>query len=127
VLLEDFLVNGDSFYFCDVLAESVFTVCYYVQLFPMAKLVATQMSFVHSFIYMWCIFMYLDGTLVILTTGKVKLCLGVASQHKYVRFTVCTCGDEDCASQPAAENVATCVVLGRANIGGEYRQCVELF
>ena len=87
MLLEDFLVNGDGFYFCDVvLAESVFTVCYYVQLFLMAKLVATQMSCVHSFIYMWCTFMYLDGTLVILTTGKVKLCLGVASQHKYVRL-----------------------------------------
>jgi hypothetical protein len=80
VLLEDFLVNGDSFYFCGaVLAESVFTVCYYVQLFLMAKLVDTQLSCVHSFIYMWCTFMYFDGTLVILTTDKMKLCLAVAS------------------------------------------------
>ena len=41
---------------------------------------------VHSFVYVWCTFMYLDGTLVILTTGEMKLCLGVASQHKYVRL-----------------------------------------
>jgi hypothetical protein len=87
VLLEELLVNGDCLYFCDaVLAESVCTVYYYIQLLAMPKLVAIQMSCVHSFIYMWCTFMNLDGTLVILVTGKMKLCLGVASQHKYVRL-----------------------------------------
>ena len=30
------------------------------------------------------------------------------------------------AGKCAAENVAMCVVLGRANIGGEFRQCLEL-
>jgi hypothetical protein len=34
--------------------------------------------------------MYLDGTLVILTVGKMKLCFGVASQHKYLRL-LCVC------------------------------------
>jgi hypothetical protein len=50
----------------------------------MDKLVTTQL-FVHSFFYSWCTFMYLDGTLVILTFGKMKVCLGVASQHEYLR------------------------------------------
>jgi hypothetical protein len=64
----------------------------------MAKLVATQMSCAHSFICLWCTFMYLDGTLVILTVCKMKLC--------------------------AAEN-AVCVVLGGVNVSSEFRQCLE--
>jgi len=30
--------------------------------------------------------MYLNGTLVILTVCKMKVCLGVASQHKYLQL-----------------------------------------
>ena len=46
-LLEDFWFNGDCFYYCDaILSESVYTVCYYVQLFFMAKLVAAK-TYVH--------------------------------------------------------------------------------
>jgi len=41
---------------------------------------------VHSFVCLWFTFMYLDGNLVILTAGKVKVCLVVASQHKYLRL-----------------------------------------
>jgi len=101
VLLEDFLINGDCFYFCDIiLSESVCTVYYCIQLFLMAKLVTTQTSCVRYFIYLRCTFMHVDRTLIILTTCKMKLC--------------------------AAANVAMCVVLGRANIGGEFRQCLEL-
>jgi hypothetical protein len=80
-------MDGGFFYFCDVfLAESVCTVYYCIQLFVIAKLVPTQVSCVHSFVYMWCTFMYLDGTLVILTDGRMKLCLDVASHHKYLRI-----------------------------------------
>ena len=43
--------------------------------------------------------MYLDGTLVILTVCKMMLC--------------------------AAENVTKCALLGGANIGCEFRQCLE--
>ena len=52
MLLEDFLVNGDCFYFCDViLSESVCTVYYCIRLFLMAKLVTTQTSGVHSYLF----------------------------------------------------------------------------
>lgn len=69
------MVNCDRFCFFDViLSECVCTVYYFVQLFLMAKLVAAQMSCVHSFVYLWCTFMYLDGSLVILTDYKMKLC-----------------------------------------------------
>ena len=95
MLLEDFLINGDCFYFSGViLSESVCTVYYYCGLFLMAKPVAAQMSCVHSFVYLWYIFMYLDGALIILTVCKMKLC--------------------------AAESVTLWVVLGGANVGGEF-------
>ena len=81
-----------------MLAESVCTVCYCIQLFLMAQHIAIQTSRVHSFIYLWCTFMYLDVTLVILTVCKMKPC--------------------------AAENVTMCVALDGAN-GGECRQCLE--
>ena len=87
MLLEELLVNGDCFYFCDaMLAESVCTVCYCIQLFLMAQLIAIQTSCVHSLIFLWCTFMYSDGTLVILTVCKMKLCLGAANQYKYLRL-----------------------------------------
>ena len=47
MLLEDCLINGDCHYFCDaVFGESACTVCYYVQLILMAKLVAAK-TYVH--------------------------------------------------------------------------------
>jgi hypothetical protein len=92
-------MNGDCFYFCDIiLSESVCTVYYCCGLFLMAKHVATQMSCVNSFVYLWYTFMYLDGALIILTVCKMKLC--------------------------AAESVALWVVLGRADVVGEFRQCL---
>jgi hypothetical protein len=72
--------------------------------------------------------MYLDGSLVILTAGKVRVCLVVAIQHKYLRLlcvplceglcVIASC----CAGKCAAGNV-----FGGANVGGEFRQCLGPF
>jgi hypothetical protein len=72
--------------------------------------------------------MYLDGSLVIFTAGKVRVCLVVASQQKYiwllcVPFCVGLCVTASCfAGKCAAGNL-----LGRANVGGEFRQCLGPF
>jgi hypothetical protein len=62
-----------------------------------------------------------------LTTGKLKLCLVVASQRKYLRILFVPVVSRIVLHSQlcAAENVAMCIVLGGANIGAEFRQCLE--
>jgi hypothetical protein len=72
--------------------------------------------------------MYFDGNLVILTACKVKVCLVVASQHKCLRLLcVLLCQGLCITADYCAGKCATGNVLGGANIGGEFRQCLEPF
>jgi hypothetical protein len=71
--------------------------------------------------------MCLDGTLVILTVGKMKLCFGVVLMFEVAVCVKC-CGfyvtGSYCPGKCADENVATCVLLGGAKVSGECGQCL---